>query len=143
MHTTTQLLDALAEKHDGATDYRLGKLLNTSSQTVSNWRKGRTALSQDYALRVASLLDWDPAYVLACVERERAEKDARLEQTDEIRATWERIAAKFAPRAAGIVLALVAAGSGGFSTRAQAVSSTSAGANSPPMYIMVNYRCKT
>jgi hypothetical protein len=100
MHTTNQILDTIAAKHDGATDYRLAKIFGTSSQTVAHWRKGRTSLSLDYAIKAAALLDWDAAYVVACVEHERAAKDARLEATDEIRATWERIAQRFKPAAA-------------------------------------------
>lgn len=107
MHTTTQILDAIAEKHGGATDYRLSKLLGTSPSAVNNWRKGRTALSADYALKAAALLDWEPAYVLACMEHERAEK---LEATDEIKATWEKIAQRFKPMAAAILAVILLAG---------------------------------
>jgi hypothetical protein len=96
MHTTAQILDALAEKFD-ASDYRVGKLLGTSSQTVNHWRKGRTTFGAQHAHRAAALLEWEPAYVLACMEHERA---ARLEATDEIRATWCRIAERFKPAAA-------------------------------------------
>jgi hypothetical protein len=99
MHTTNQILDAIAEKHGGATDYRLSKLLGTGTSGVSNWRAGRSSMSLDYAIRAAELLGWEPAYVVACVERERAEKDARLEATDEIKATWEKIAQAFKPAA--------------------------------------------
>lgn len=105
MHTTNQLLDALAEKNGGATDYRLSKLLGTSTSAVANWRHGRSSLSQDYALKVAELLGWHPEYVVACVERERAEKDARLESTGEILAVWDRIGAKFRPKLAVILIA--------------------------------------
>lgn len=114
MHTTNQLLDALAEKVGGlrggrASNYRLAKLLNVSSgATVRSWRRGRTQLSLDYALKVAHLLEWDPAYVIACVEKERAQKDARIAQGDELSAVWTRIAEKFRPAAASIVLALTA-----------------------------------
>ena len=101
MHTTNQILDAIAEKHGGASDYRLSKLLGASSPSVVvHWRKGRSSLSLDYALKAAALLGWDSAYVVACVEAERAAKDARLENTDEIRATWEKIAQRFKPAAA-------------------------------------------
>jgi hypothetical protein len=103
MHTTTQILDAIAEKHGGATDYRLSKLFETSTSVVTSWRKGRATLSTAFAHRAAALLEWDPAYVVACMEHERAE---RLESTDEIRATWEKIAQAFKPAAAVILAAL-------------------------------------
>ena len=105
MHSTPQILDAIAAKHDGASDYRISKLLNTSTSAVAAWRKGKTALGLDFAHRAAALLDWDPAYVVACVEFERAAKDARLEATDEIKATWSKIAQAFKP-AAAVILAL-------------------------------------
>jgi hypothetical protein len=109
MHSTPQLLDAISEKHGGATDYRIAKLLGTSTSAVTSWRKGRAAFSLDYAHKVAELLSWDPAYVVACVEWERAEKDARLERTDEIKATWEKIAQRFKPAAAILAVWLLVA----------------------------------
>jgi hypothetical protein len=105
MHTTNQILDAISAKAGGVTDYRLSKMFGTSTSAVGNWRAGRTALSLDYALKAAALLEWEAAYVVACVERERAEKDQRLEATDEIKATWEKIAQAFRPAAA--ILAVV------------------------------------
>lgn len=107
MHTTNQILDEISKRYGGCSDYRLAKLLTTSSQTVSGWRSGRTRLSLDFALRAAALLEWEAAYVVACVEHERAERDARLEQTDEIKATWEKIAQHFKPAAAVILAVLL------------------------------------
>ncbi len=106
MHTTNQLLDALSAKYGGVSDYRLAKLLNTSTPaTVNNWRKGRSGISPQYAVKLADLLGWEPAYVLACVERERTEKDSRiLDDTGELKATWEKIAARFAPGGAAVIL---------------------------------------
>lgn len=105
MHTTIQILDAISAKHGGATDYRVSKLLGTSTGALANWRTGRTTLSHDYALRAAAILDWDPAYVMACMEFERAEKDARLEATDEIKATWSKIAERFKPATLAVLAA--------------------------------------
>lgn len=107
MHTTNQILNEISARHGGCTDYRLSKLLGTSPSGVGNWRAGRTALSPEFALRAAALLDWDPAYVVACMEHERAEK---LEATDEIKATWEKIAERFKPAAAVILAAWLWAG---------------------------------
>lgn len=108
MHTTTDLLDALAEKLGGVSDYRLAKILNTSTSNITAYRKGRSRLSVEFAFRVAQHLDWDAAYVVACVEAERAEQDSRLEHTQEIVATWARIAAKFRPALPSILLAALA-----------------------------------
>lgn len=107
MHTTPQILDAIAAKYGNCSDYRISKLLGTSTGSVGNWRVGRSALNPTYAVKAAVLLDWEPAYVLACVEHERAAKDERLEQTDEIRATWEKIAERFKPASLAILAAML------------------------------------
>lgn len=138
MHTTNQILDAISEKHGGCSDYRICKLLNTSSAAaVANWRAGKTSPSLDFAHKAAALLEWDPAYVVACVEFERAAKDARLEQTDEIRATWEKIAQAFKP-AAAVILAVVL----GLSTPSpsKASASLSDGDHADDLYIMRSTR---
>jgi hypothetical protein len=123
MHTTNQILDALAAKLGGVSDYRLAKVLNASgTATIGNWRHGRSSLSQDYALKVADLLGWHPEYVVACVERERAEKDARLEATGEILAVWDRIGAKFRPKVAAILIACALSVGVGIPERAQAAT---------------------
>lgn len=141
MHTTNQLLDAVAAKHGGATDYRLSKLLHTSTQTVSNWRRGRSSLNPTFAVRVAELLKWEPAYVIACVERERAEKDTRLEQTDEIVATWQKIADRFRPALAITLVATLGLFSGGGKASAAEVSDTStAFCQADAVYIMRNWK---
>jgi len=112
MHTTNDILDAIAAKRGGVTDYRLSKLLETSTQTVNNWRKGRTFMSTEFAHRAAGLLEWDPAYVVACVEHERALRASSEDSTGETGrhlVTWERIAKRFAPKhATGILLAMLA-----------------------------------
>lgn len=137
MHTTNQLLDALSARHGNATDYRLSKLLGTSPSGVTNWRKGRSSLSPDYAHKMAALLEWEPAYVLACVERESAQKDERIEQTQEIMATWEKIAERFRPALPGIVLACLGAFAGSNSEAGQGVAvNDSTGSDFTALYIM-------
>lgn len=113
MHTTNQLLDEIAKRHRDASDYRIAKLLNTAQQTVSNWRRGKNVMSPDFGTRVAVLLGWDAAYIMASLEHERVEKaraDGRdpLEQTGEILSTWARIAEKFRPTLPSVLLAMLA-----------------------------------
>jgi len=80
-------------------------------------------MSPEFALKVALLLEWDPAYVVACVEHERAQHADPLEQTGEILATWERIAEHFRPKhVAGILLVCAAAIFGGIPERAEALT---------------------
>jgi len=99
-HTTNDLLDILAARHGNCSDYRLAQLLGTSPSNVTHWRKRRAAFSSKAAHRIAALLEWDAAYVLACVELERAAR-ARDKL---LAATWRRIAEQFRPQRAARVL---------------------------------------
>lgn len=137
MHTTNQLLDAIAEKHGNATNYRLSKLFATNQQTVGHWRKGRSIMSPEFATKAAALLDWDPAYVVACVEHERAMRGDPLERTGDVLATWERIADRFRPAIPSILLGFVALFGAMHSPQAQAVTATSEKTSSfTAVYIM-------
>jgi len=101
MHTTTELLDLLSELHAGASDYRLAKLIGVQRTAVSNWRRGVSHFGNPEAIRIAKLLNFDPAYVMACANAERS-------RSDEERAIWERVARAVAANAAGV--AVVGAG---------------------------------
>lgn len=137
MHTTNELLDTLSAKHENASDYRLAKLLATSTSVITRYRKGGSSLSPDFAIRVAQLLEWEPAYVLACVERERAEKDSRVQDPAALAATWERIAERFRPVVPGILLACLGAffGLNPSSTQARTIT-TSTPSEPSAIYIM-------
>lgn len=109
MHTTPELLDALARKLGGATDYRLSKILDTSSTSVvSSWRKGRSHLSPRYALKVALQLNWPAEYVLACVEHER-------EPAKDVKVIWARLARAYMDKLSAAVVMLIVAGGAFFS----------------------------
>jgi hypothetical protein len=109
MHTTTQILDEIGRRAGNSTTYHLAKLFKTTDQTVGHWRKGRSIMGPKFAVKAAELLDWEPAYVLACIEHERATREKSLEETGEVLATWERIADRFRPAVPGIVLACLGA----------------------------------
>jgi len=105
MHTTPQLLDALARKLGGVTDYRLAKVLGTSMQAVAHWRKGDRHPSHGYAVKIAAELKWPAEYVLACVEHER-------EPAQDVRVVWQRLAQSYWKKlsaVASIVLAFMLA----------------------------------
>ena len=85
MQSTIELLDALKLRHNLASDYKVAKFLDLSQQTISAYRLGRNFFDDSIAIRVAELLDLDPAFVLACVHAERAKKP-------EVKAVWEKIA---------------------------------------------------
>jgi len=111
MHTTTELLDLLSERNGGVSDYRLSRLIGVRRTAVSNWRRGVSHFGNAEAIRVAKLLNFDPAYVMACANRERS-------RTDEERAIWERVARAIAANAAGA--AVVGAGLSALPSAAQA-----------------------
>lgn len=73
---TKDLLDAIRLRHNLRSDYMVAKLLDVSTQNVSNWRAGRSGMSDDVALRAAALLELDPGYVLVSVAAERAKPGA-------------------------------------------------------------------
>lgn len=135
METTNELLDRLSAKYGNATDYRLSKLLSTSTPaTVSNWRKGRSTLSHDYAVKVAELLEVHPAYVIACIEHERENKQHPDDETT-TSGVWRSIANAFREKAAGILPPLALACLGAFNgqpVEASSLSPSSAGSSVPP-----------
>lgn len=102
MHTSAQLIELaknrLALAHNlptPMTDYRFSKLARISTQVISGWhKKGR--IGGEFAPLFAQLCELPEPYVYACLEHERA--------TPEIRRILENIAAKFATRAAAVVL---------------------------------------
>lgn len=99
MQTTTEWLDAVKARHN-VSDYALAPLLKVTKSQISRYRKGHDVLSGECAQRVAELLAADPAFVRACVEVERAERD----RDERGRAMWERIALAF--RGAAVVAAV-------------------------------------
>ncbi len=106
MDTTNSLLDRVAAKHGNCSDYRLAKILQVVHGSISNYRAGRSHVSDEIALRVASELDLAPGYVLACMAAERA-------QTEELRRTWAgvaRVMTKARRAAAAVSLWLVIPG---------------------------------
>jgi len=90
MNTTIQFLDALKARHCGASDYAISKILGVTQQTVSRYRVGKDFLGDSTAIRVAKLLEIDPAYVVACAHAERA-------KAEDEKAVWTGFAALFTP----------------------------------------------
>src|SRR6218665_1049183 len=78
-------LDRVKEVHSLRSDYALAPVLGASRPQGSKYRNGKDHLSDSTAIRIASLLDLDPAYVLACIHAERASNDA-------VRAVWLKAA---------------------------------------------------
>jgi plasmid maintenance system antidote protein VapI len=89
-NVTNTLLDEVREIKGVTSDYALAKLLGVRPQTVSNYRRGRTQMSDEMALRAARMMDRRLAPLLAELAAERA-------TNPEIAKTW-REAAKFLSR---------------------------------------------
>jgi len=96
MKTSIEFISDLKIKSGIASDYALAKLLGVTKVTISHYQNGKTLIGDATAMRVAELLDLDPAYVVACIHAERAKHEGEKK-------LWERIAAM----ASGVTLALM------------------------------------
>jgi plasmid maintenance system antidote protein VapI len=65
LETSLDLLNRIRARHDGASWYRLAKIIDTSESTVNNWKHGRSAIGREYVTRIAELLEEPAEYVLA------------------------------------------------------------------------------
>lgn len=82
---TLELLDALAARYSLRSDYAIAKFLGVSKTTVNRYRHKMGQLGEEEAVKVAELLDLDPAQVLAEIQAERTNCPAA-------KAHWERLA---------------------------------------------------
>lgn len=100
---TNDYLDAVAKRHavgkDPLSDYRVSQLLGVGRQAVSTYRKGHSRFDEEVAVRVAKLLDIDPAQVFI---------DMALERTKcpEAKRVWQRLAKRLAATTIAVVLAV-------------------------------------
>lgn len=76
MGTTIDLLNAVKAKSGVVSDYALAKKLETSQQVIFNHMTKNRVLGDDIALKAASILEIDPAIVLAMVHSERATSES-------------------------------------------------------------------
>jgi predicted transcriptional regulator len=90
-NTTTDLMDEVKEANGISSDYRLAKLLDVQTTTISNYRKGRSQASDEIALKMTEMIKRAPAPVLAQIAAERA-------SSPEVAKVW-RDAAKVLARA--------------------------------------------
>lgn len=97
MNTTLDYVDAIKAKTGAASDYAVAKILDVKTQTISVWRNGKGGMSDETALKVASILDIEPFIVLAAVHAERA-------KTAPEKAAWESMFKRLGGMAAAVVL---------------------------------------
>jgi len=84
MKTTIDFLDAIKARFGGLSDYAAAKKIGVTRSAVSCYRNKKSSFDVLTAVRVAELLEIDPAIVVTSAHAERA-------RTPEERATWESI----------------------------------------------------
>ncbi|MFJ1251923.1 DUF3693 domain-containing protein [Cupriavidus sp. CuC1] len=89
MKTTLEFLDAVSRKLGGASDYAIAKQLGITRSSVSKYRNGHAGFDDETALKVARLLDIDPAAVATAAHAERT-------KNPEVRQMWASLADRFA-----------------------------------------------
>lgn len=99
MQTCRDYLRAAKVRLGVTSDYALAKALELTRSGVSRLQSGSTTFDDDTAMRVAAILEVNPAQVIAAAHAERA-RDPKL------KTVWEGIAAKVA---AGVLVAIGAA----------------------------------
>lgn len=92
---TNEYLDAVRERLNLSSDYRLAKVLGVHTTAITNYRHGRSRLADHVAVKVAELLQLDPARVLADMAAERS-------TSEEVKAIWSRVAATLSVAALAI-----------------------------------------
>ena len=102
MRTTLDFLDAVKARHSLPSDYSLAPLLGITKQEVSKLRNRKAFLGDQTALRVAELLEIDPAEVLSAVHAERAKNPKE-------KAAWASMFERLTSAAACAVLGLALA----------------------------------
>lgn len=100
MKTTADFLDALRVKLNLPSDGQLADYLGMHRQHISRYRTLGHTFDDSMSMRVADLLETDPAFVVACMHAQRA-------KNSEEKKLWERIATSMAGVAAALVVIAV------------------------------------
>ncbi|WP_284079374.1 helix-turn-helix domain-containing protein [Herbaspirillum aquaticum] len=70
--STLDYLDEAKARLGLPSDYALSKALGLTTSAISNYRKGRSRIDDDVALKLAALTGRDPLEVIAAANMERA-----------------------------------------------------------------------
>lgn len=128
MKTTVELLNEVKTRYQLPSDGRLAAMLGHTRSSISLLMQGKNYLGDEAAMRVADLLDLDPAYVMACIHAER-------EKNQEVKRVWQRMAERMAVAAVVLVaVVLVSPALGNFGSENGLLLTSS----SPTLYIMSN-----
>ena len=84
-NTSTDLLDEVRKAKGIASDYAMAKYLDVLPQTISNYRHGRSQMSDEIAVAMAALIDRAPGPILAQLASERA-------KSPEVAKVWRDVA---------------------------------------------------
>lgn len=88
MKTTADFLDALRVKLEVPSDYALGTKMQMHRQQMSRYRTLNSTFDDAMSLRVAEILELEPAFVVACMHHQRAKEPAE-------KTLWQNIAERF------------------------------------------------
>jgi len=81
MHNATNaVLDRIASRNGLRSDYALAKAFGRQQSFVTNYRSGRSQMSDDIAVKAANLADEDPALLLIELQIERTKSPEAREQ---------------------------------------------------------------
>jgi transcriptional regulator with XRE-family HTH domain len=136
MLTIDQLLDRAKKAQGIESDYRLAQLLEVSKNAITNYRHGKSRPDDEVAMRLAALINRDPASVIAELHAERA-------KSPEVRALWLRMANQLRHAVAAVMLTMGAAMLllAGSPTPAEASTGGSVQSQSGSLCIMLNALC--
>lgn len=99
MKTTAYYLDALRVHYGVKSDYALSPLIGIAPPHISRFRKLQGTFSEEFCLKIADILDVDPAEIFLAMHHQREKNEAAKQ-------VWERIYKSMTAVAA--VLAVVA-----------------------------------
>ncbi|MFC3151779.1 hypothetical protein ACFOEK_12135 [Litoribrevibacter euphylliae] len=74
MKTTQEFFQEICETYELTSAYSVAKILDVTSPTAQRWRNGNHSFDDESAVKVAAILGYEPAYILACMAAERASK---------------------------------------------------------------------
>ena len=74
MKTTKNFYDEICETYEVSSAYAVAKIVDVKPNTALRWKKNASTFDEDISVRVAKLLDYDPAYVLACMAAQKSEE---------------------------------------------------------------------
>lgn len=84
MSVTRELIDALKAFYDGASDYRVAKIIGVGQSMMTNYNDGSSKLSADKVIFICETIGWDKHEWLMRLQMERAKSDAEKEAWNDL-----------------------------------------------------------